>query len=303
MDLLVLQAPLDCERCMDLRLRRLFMELTQHPLSAAFPAMSAEDFAALEQDIEANGQREPVIVFEDMVLDGWHRYRACSNLGIKPQQFSFAAGKDPVAFVLSQNLHRRHLTASQRAAAVVACSEWQPPNVKKTGRVEPSSTHARTNAEMAKAAQVTPRTITDAKVAHKAGLGDAVKDGVITAKEGAKIARGTPARAPAPVKRAPWDAAPPSTADLSDAREAVSILTDENERLNDRLAVEAMDASEEEKGKAATTISELRAELKTANAELKAVRATRDALMRENGELKGTVARLNRKLKKHEAVA
>ena len=72
------------------------MTYTQHPLSAAFPAMSDEDFQALKDDIEVNGQREPVMIFEGMVLDGWHRYRACIDLGLDPQQFTFPEGDDPV---------------------------------------------------------------------------------------------------------------------------------------------------------------------------------------------------------------
>lgn len=274
------------------------MELKQHPLSAAFPSMSADDFAALVVDVKANGQREPIMLFEGMVLDGWHRYRACDESGIKPQSFNFG-GDDPVAFVLSHNLHRRHLTPSQRAAAVVACSEWQPMGVKR-GRVEPGSTLAKTNAEMAKVAQVTPRTITDAKAAHKAGLGDAMKAGAISAKQAAQVARGSPAPKPTSAPKAAAEA--PQEA-LVEARDAIAILSDENDRLNDRLAVEAMDASEEEKLKAASTIAELRAELKTANAELRAVRAVRDDYMRENGQLKKTVASLQRKLKKVEEPA
>jgi hypothetical protein len=174
------------------------MELTQHPLSAAFPSMSADDFAALIEDIKGHGQREPIMLFEGKVLDGWHRYQACEQLGIKPQQFTFA-GDDPVAFVLSHNLHRRHLSASQRAAAVVACAQWAP-----TGRpkkMEVASTFS-TNKDLAKAAGTTVRTITDVKAATKAGLGEAVKDGAVTAEEGARIARGTPQKAAATPKAA-----------------------------------------------------------------------------------------------------
>lgn len=109
------------------------MDYLQHPLSRAFPSMNDADFQALKDDISNNGQREPVIIFEDMVLDGWHRYRACSELGIKFTQFKFDATNDPVAFVESANLHRRHLTASQRAAAVVACRAWRPASVKGGG--------------------------------------------------------------------------------------------------------------------------------------------------------------------------
>ena len=163
------------------------MELTQHPLSAAFPSMSADDFAALVQDVKANGQREPIMLLDGMVLDGWHRYRACTEAGIKPQTFTFPQDKDPVAFVLSHNLHRRHLTPSQRAAAVVACTEWAPAHRPK--KAETISAFSTTD-KMAKAAGTSDRTIRDAKAAHKAGLGEAVKEGAMTAHEAAKVARG-----------------------------------------------------------------------------------------------------------------
>ena len=272
------------------------MELTQHPLSAAFPAMSAEDFAALVEDIKANGQREPIIVLDGMVLDGWHRYRACTELGIKPAQFTFKAGDDPVAFVESANLHRRHLTASQRAAAVVAVRAWAPPkrpsatpSTQKGAAAAPLST----NKEMAKAANVSVRTIKDAKAAHKAGLGEAVKEGVITAEEGANIARGKPAAAPKPTQ-APKAAkrelpAPPAHADddaLAEAQHTITELAQENEQLRDKLAVESLMDSEEAKTQTQETIRELRALVKTLQAENAALKVSRDTYQRESAEAK-----------------
>ena len=267
------------------------MELMQHPLSAAFPSMSAEDFQALKDDIDNNGQREPVMLLEGMVLDGWHRYRACVELGIKPTQFKFPEGDDPVAFVISHNLHRRHLTPTQRAAAVVACSEWVAPTIGRP-RVEPGSTLAKTNAEMAKAAQVTPRTITDVKAAHKAGLGEAMKDGAISAKEAAQVARDTPAKAPAksaPKKHAPWDkpAAPPADDDsMAEAKHTITELAEENEQLRDKLAVESLMDGEEAKTQTAETIRELRALVKTLQAENAALKVSRDTYQREASESK-----------------
>jgi len=76
--------------------------------------------------------------------------------------------------------------------------------------------------------------------------------------------------------------------ELVELREAVSNLSSENERLSDRLAVEAMDASEEEKSSAAETIAGLRAQVKTLEAELSAVKASRDSYMREAVEAKKT---------------
>lgn len=69
----------------------------------------------------------------------------------------------------------------------MACTNWAPSNRSKN-KLTPGVTLL-TNAEMAKAAQVHPNTITDAKAAHTAGLGDAVKHGAMTATEAVRIAR------------------------------------------------------------------------------------------------------------------
>jgi hypothetical protein len=84
--------------------------------AALFPSMSAAAFATFTADIEAYGQREPIWLLNGKVLDGWHRYLACTELGIAVQTREFT-GDDvaALAFVLSANLSRRHLDASQRA--------------------------------------------------------------------------------------------------------------------------------------------------------------------------------------------
>jgi ParB-like chromosome segregation protein Spo0J len=89
--------------------------IASHPLAALIPPMSAEEFTKLVQDIAQNGLMEPITTFEGKILDGRHRYAACRQAGVAPR-FTEFAGPDPVAFVLSKNLHRRHLTAAQKAA-------------------------------------------------------------------------------------------------------------------------------------------------------------------------------------------
>lgn len=281
------------------------MELKQHPLSAAFPAMSAEDLAALVSDIKANGQREPVMVHEGMVLDGWHRYQACIQLGIEPQKFTFPADKDPVAFVLSHNLHRRHLTPSQRAAAVVACSEWAPAHrPKKGGTSSPLTTE-----KLAQAAHVSDKTIKDAKAAHKAGLTDAVKAGALTVKEAAKVARGKvqapPVEKPATrtLNERPADVPPLGGDELAEAQHTITELAQENEQLRDRLAVESLIEPEEAKTQTADTIAELRERVRVLEIELDAVKASRDTYMRETAELKKQCAGQRRELDKLRKVA
>lgn len=99
-------------------------QLSIHPLCALFPRMSDEEYKALCEDIRRNGLRQPIIIFEGKILDGVNRNNACLELGIEPEIVQFE-GNDPLAFVLSLNLRRRHLTAGQQAAIVAAATDWQ----------------------------------------------------------------------------------------------------------------------------------------------------------------------------------
>ncbi|MFZ5833268.1 MAG: DNA methyltransferase [Planctomycetota bacterium] len=90
-----------------------------HPAADLFPPMTAEEYAALKADIAANGQREPIALLGGKIVDGRHRYRACTELGIEPRVVHLPDDEDIVSYVTSANLHRRHLTASQRAAVAV----------------------------------------------------------------------------------------------------------------------------------------------------------------------------------------
>jgi hypothetical protein len=88
-----------------------------HPAAAILPELSDTEYAALRQNIEQHGVLNPVFVDpETRILDGRHRLRAAHELGIVCRTEVYD-GPDPLGFVLSQNLHRRHLTTSQRAMA------------------------------------------------------------------------------------------------------------------------------------------------------------------------------------------
>lgn len=92
--------------------------LKPHPAAELFPMMSAADLDALAADIREHGQREPIVLHKGLILDGRHRYAACQTLGIEPRTMEWAGSDDAdeiEAYVNSLNLHRRHLTESQRA--------------------------------------------------------------------------------------------------------------------------------------------------------------------------------------------
>ena len=77
--------------------------------------MSGREFDELVEDVRANGLREPVVVRGDQLIDGRNRVRACSAAGVVPEVRELAHGTDVASWVMSMNVHRRHLDASQRA--------------------------------------------------------------------------------------------------------------------------------------------------------------------------------------------
>lgn len=92
--------------------------LAPHPLAQLIPAMTDDEYSSLRDDIKANGQREPITLYEDKVLDGRHRARACAELDVEPITRVYD-GDAPAAYVLSLNLARRSLTLDQRAVLAV----------------------------------------------------------------------------------------------------------------------------------------------------------------------------------------
>jgi N6-adenosine-specific RNA methylase IME4 len=80
------------------------------------PLLSDEELRTLAEDIKANGLKVKIVVHDGQVLDGRNRLRACELAGVEPDFEPWnGAGGSPTQYVLSKNLHRRHLDTSQRA--------------------------------------------------------------------------------------------------------------------------------------------------------------------------------------------
>jgi ParB-like chromosome segregation protein Spo0J len=103
------------------------IKLEAHPHSKLFPPMAADDFEKLVADIKANDLQQPIVLYQGCILDGNNRKRACL-LAQRPPAFVEFDGTDAQAqaFVISANIHRRHLTADQKRDLLVKLIKADP---------------------------------------------------------------------------------------------------------------------------------------------------------------------------------
>jgi hypothetical protein len=52
-------------------------EYEPHPLANIFPLMTDAELKVLADDISRNHQREPITLYQGLILDGRNRYLAC----------------------------------------------------------------------------------------------------------------------------------------------------------------------------------------------------------------------------------
>ena len=182
-------------------------ELEFHDIANWFPVLDDASLRELADDIKAHGLRLPIAIYEGKVLDGRNRYLACQRVNVDPVTEDVNP-EDPVAYVLSRNLHRRHLDSSQRAmiAAKVAShlesqakarqTETQikdglPPVVEKCAPPGKQAENGKSRDKAAKALCVSNRTVDKAKKVREQGtpeLRQAVESGKLDVTKAARLA-------------------------------------------------------------------------------------------------------------------
>jgi polyhydroxyalkanoate synthesis regulator phasin len=164
-----------------------------HPAANIFPMMTPEEYDGLKADILANGQREWAVLCDGKLLDGRNRMRACKELSVELECCELEPGTDPISYVLSKNLHRRHLTQSQRAMCAAEVAKLRRGDVGRGRPLDGSPDLSIDDA--AKAFSVSAPSVKRAKhVADKGdkATGEAVKAGEITVSAAAKLVDAVP---------------------------------------------------------------------------------------------------------------
>ena len=156
-----------------------------HEYAGLFPMLPDAELERLAADIAENGLQTPITTLDGKILDGRNRFRACEIAGVDPTMEEYQGG-DPLAFVISHNLHRRHLTESQRgmvAAKMANLNNGERPPYIDGGAVTQASAK-----EMLKVGE---STVTRAKKIQRFGspeLNAAVESGELTVGAAHKVA-------------------------------------------------------------------------------------------------------------------
>jgi hypothetical protein len=281
------------------------MTYALHPLCTLFPRMTGAEFASLRDDIATNGMRTPIVLHDGMILDGGNRYQACLEAGVEPT-FTEFDGDNLVSFVWSANGARRHMTPGQSAAIVASLQDWakaqtagNPTFKAQCGNVAALATVAERAAQSG-AGKRTQR-MADKVAKSDPELAQQVAHGALSLPQAlAQVENNTK---PKKAKKLRSFESPPVEDDIQDIRDGARALADQNEELQQRLAVVAMEATPEERAAAQELIAELRRMVNTLQAENDAIKSQRDAYMVENAELKRQCESLLRKIKKAGAPA
>lgn len=104
----------------------------RHYLSEIWGDTTRIEFDALSNDIAENGLHNDIVIYDNQVLDGWHRYLSCLVSDVRPRFKQFEGDlKAARRFVCSQNRFRRHIDSlSELVRITMRAMEFNPKDVK-----------------------------------------------------------------------------------------------------------------------------------------------------------------------------
>jgi hypothetical protein len=160
-----------------------------HPFADLFPEMSGSEYGELREDIRRHGMRESItLANSEFILDGRHRSRVCAELGIEPRYRDFVGTDEQLlAFVISSNLRRRHLSREQREIIAAQITSLKPgrPELNSSPELVISQSTAARQMDVSLSGLKRAKTIVDKGAPE---LIQAVKDGKIETSVAADLA-------------------------------------------------------------------------------------------------------------------
>jgi hypothetical protein len=277
-------------------------KIDRHPLSAAFPDMSREEYSELLDSVREIGIQNPIVLFEDKIIDGWHRYRASVELDIECPAIDLSEEINPVLFVIAQNVSRRSLSASQRALAIVTVNAWRRSGMKNKGALQEPPT--KSNEELSDLSKTSKATIKRAKQVISDAVTEVIEAvqsgeiGIVKASEIAKLDKDKQVAAlTKPVKKTVPKEVVPDYDPSDDLRETISVLNEELEKVSRAAALGVL----EEGMESAQEIMERQAEeIKHLKIENDGLKSMRNTLQVEIKELKKQCSYYQKKMKEIE---
>ncbi len=184
--------------------------ITYHPACLLFQELRGDELQELADDIKVHGLRNAVILHEGKVLDGRNRLAACKLAGVEPRFEEWTGTGSPVEWVISENLIRRHLTASQRAVVAhdllpllereAKDRQRQSNNYRANGRLAPECANrngkGKASEAAARIARSSARYVETVKAisAQAPELLDLIRNGDINVPDAAKLSKLPPAQ-------------------------------------------------------------------------------------------------------------
>lgn len=117
--------------------------MKRHAASACFRDLTISEYNDLQQSISAGfDDGKPVYVANGQIIIGWHRYQICVENDITPVIRDLGDLTDDEIYtrVSNDELHRRHMSPSERAAAVIKLARVCGREFAEPGRPETDKT-------------------------------------------------------------------------------------------------------------------------------------------------------------------